>query len=556
VFISGDRQDMPFPSFVPNVNGCLAYSSNTFRGDATQANPWENVVGYGAHGTSPHPDSRALVFDANGNLLLANDGGVYRLQHPDDPNTRIWVSLDSNLRTAEFHSIAYDPVSHIIIGGTQDHGTPMQSAPGSLTYTDFTSGDGGVVAVDSNQTAHPGTSIRYSSEQFLSYYFNRSTWDANNHLLNTTIIGLNIVSGPNAGQNLLNVDPTIQYYQPFVLNAVDPTRMLIDTANIYESFNQGDSLYDLGTLTAASPGGGFDAGTPMVYGGRLNGVANADMFYVADNAGLTSAGILHRVHAGGPITNLTAYPGGSIVALVADPRNYRHLFVVDAWNRIWATFDEGKTFVELTANLHNLTQDRQGRTIEFYASPDSPSQDVLLVGAEGGVFAMKHFDRAGAQWQLLGTGLPHTIVFDLHYDYRANLLLAGTLGRGAWTLSNPFRQDGQNAGVGGGDLAAWSMLGASAAALNRSPQGLDALFATITGGPANEAGNVGIQVPESRVPDTTAAPPSIPGSTGQLIPLNIRNSGTPSSSLTRRVTHGLADYWSTDLSLDGNAAGF
>jgi hypothetical protein len=37
--------------------------------------------------------------------------------------------------------------------------------------------------------------------------------------------------------------------------------------------------------------------------------------------------------------------------------------------------------------------------------------------------------------------LPHNIVMDLHYDYTENLLIAGTWGRGAWILSNPFRQE-------------------------------------------------------------------------------------------------------------------
>src|SRR5262249_5219886 len=41
-------------------------------------------------------------------------------------------------------------------------------------------------------------------------------------------------------------------------------------------------------------------------------------------------------------------------------------------------------------------------------------------------------------WIRLGDGLPHVQVFDLHYDYTDDVLLAGTLGRGAWTLSNPF----------------------------------------------------------------------------------------------------------------------
>jgi hypothetical protein len=251
--------------------------------------------------------------------------------------------------------------------------------------------------------------------------------------------------------------------------------MLIGTHNIYESFNQGDSLYDLGD-TGASIGNSIN-GTPMVYGGRLNGIANADMFYVASNNT-----ILHRVEAGGPITALSSYAGDTIISMVVDPTNYRHLFVVDQQNRIWATLDEGQTFTELTANLHDLTQDHLGRTIEFYAAPDSPNGDVLLVGAEGGVFAMKHFDHAGAQWKLLGKDLPHCSVLDLHYDYTNNLLLAGTLGRGAWTLANPFGDDGSSADVPRAALIAWNVPGASPMAAGWDPRLVDASLAAITWG--------------------------------------------------------------------------
>ena len=35
-----------------------------------------------------------------------------------------------------------------------------------------------------------------------------------------------------------------------------------------------------------------------------------------------------------------------------------------------------------------------------------------------------------------GTGLPNAIITDLHYNPTAHTLLAGTFGRGAWTISD------------------------------------------------------------------------------------------------------------------------
>src|SRR4029077_2922699 len=70
VFVSGDRQDFP------NSNGCTNFTGNTVRGDASllPGNPWQSVDCNGANGTSPHADSRSMVFDAAGNLLQGDDG--------------------------------------------------------------------------------------------------------------------------------------------------------------------------------------------------------------------------------------------------------------------------------------------------------------------------------------------------------------------------------------------------------------------------------------------------------------------------------------------------
>ena len=66
-----------------------------------------------------------------------------------------------------------------------------------------------------------------------------------------------------------------------MLNNIDPSRMLIGTANIYESLDKGDTLTDLVPVstTHAFIGDGF-SNNPMDYGGRLNGVADPDVFYV------------------------------------------------------------------------------------------------------------------------------------------------------------------------------------------------------------------------------------------------------------------------------------
>jgi hypothetical protein len=384
-----------------------------------------------------------MQFDANGNLLQANDGGIYRLINPNAAATRQWVPVVGNIRPTEYHSVAFDPLSKVTFGGTQDNGTPYQLTAGAFTGNELLGGDGGAVAVDGDQVAHPGTTLRCSSSQFFGCggqtcsqngNFNRTFWSASNTRIGGfTPLGVVITVGPGSGLNLYQFDHNIQFYNPYVLNAITPSRMLIGTANIYESMNQGDSLNNLG-FTGAFIGGNSGFGQPLAYGGRLAGAPNPGVFYVG--AGAT---IRHRTSDGAPIVTLSAYPGTTVHTIVMNPQNYQQVFVVDSANRVWSSFDEGASWIELTANLGSLTS--QVDTIEIF-SPDQTIRNMVLIAGGFNAFQMRRPGAGGASWTPLSTVLPNALVQDLHYDYTNNVLVAGTLGRGSRTLSSFFRGGG------------------------------------------------------------------------------------------------------------------
>src|SRR5262249_31947298 len=73
-------------------------------------------------GNGPHADHHALAFDANGDLLEGDDGGVWRLSYVDfgplglQP---VWADLNTNLELTQFTGIALDPVnSNVVYGGS------------------------------------------------------------------------------------------------------------------------------------------------------------------------------------------------------------------------------------------------------------------------------------------------------------------------------------------------------------------------------------------------------------------------------------------------------
>jgi hypothetical protein len=477
VWISGDRQPdrtedgtpNPDPKVLfPNLLGANNYSGNIWR---NVSGTWESVAANGANGTSPHADSRAMLFDADGNILHSCDGGIFKLNAPngttpaDKTGTRRWSSLNGDLRTLESHNAAYDPVSRIFVCGAQDNGANLGIVPANPVWLQYLSGDGGRVDVDFDQTTHPGISIRYGSAQNFGN-FSRRSFDANNVPLdNLTFCKLMIDAGDGAGQILTDFDKVL-FLQPFVLNQVDPKRMLIGTEFIYESMDRGDTLTNLGLAGVPSArllramgaarlaktnaqdnahverdgddtpfgpedgaiGDGSNSGSAaMAYGGRFQGNTFPDVFYVG--AGNT---ISHRVILGGPITVLNAYPGGLVRVLVMDPGNYKRVFVLDTTGKVFMTSDEGASWTAITSNLGSLTTDV--RTIEIF-DPDQTFQNaVLFAGGLGGVWKMAN-PAPSSTWVADSNALPpKVLVYDLRFDYTATILTAATLGRGVYFI--------------------------------------------------------------------------------------------------------------------------
>jgi len=98
---------------------------------------------------------------------------------------------------------------------------------------------------------------------------------------------------------------------------------------------------------------------------------------------------------------------------------------------VFRTTDAGASWTDITGNLPQLGAG-DFQTTEFVAGAP---KDLLLVGTNAGVFVS--FSTSGfTSWEKLGTGLPNAVVWDLDYDVADDVLLAGTLGRGAWTISN------------------------------------------------------------------------------------------------------------------------
>jgi hypothetical protein len=480
VFVGGD------------ANG---FTGRLFRGDFS-SNIWVGITTYPPdpiqYTGTPHPDSRNMVFDANGDLLECDDGGIYRLNHPDNFGGvgSYWSAVNGNIRPTEFYSVAYDPTDNLIIGGAQDNGSPAQASSGNFAWGWVNGGDGGFAQVGTETTSGGPLPVWYTFADLTggingSAVFSRlfptlavpgpvavglQVEDPTGAPIGTTagLLGETLLSDPLEPFHPTFPDPSVfpppggvhpLFFLPYAVNAVDPTRMLIGTDYLYESLDRGDDLVCLDGLTSLSGGlwaptnpvGHVDPvyatgreGDPIAYGGYSGGVANPEVIWVGAGGGVrlrtSGTGLAFavpskfapagQVPAGDPF-----YPGSTVQAIALDPTDWHSAFVVDGDGRIYhgLTNDDGSsvTWTELTGNLYTFTRDLRAITVYH-----SGSNLVLLVGGQEGVYRTLDPGDASPLWSKFGRNLPNAPVTSLHYDPTNDVLLAGTFGRGAWTIPN------------------------------------------------------------------------------------------------------------------------
>ena len=411
VYIGGDRQAA---NGFPNSIGANDWSGRLFRGDAsladsriwahlTHSNALGNPLGGTAHVSAPHADSRAMAVAVNGVLVEGDDGGVYRRTSPKD-NTGDWFSANGDLQNSEYHAIAWDSNANIIVAGAQDTGSSEQILNANKQFRSISTADGGVVAVDDKTTL--GRSVRYSSYQELEG-FRRRTFDETNTQLSSVFVPMTPLGG---------VFVTPQFYTPLALNHVTPIRLVIGGANgIFESLNRGDTVRLIGPGIVANEGGH----DPIAYGAT----DNPDGLYVG--AG-TSVFVRSSGHPA-VLVSSTTYPGSFVQSIVMDPDHWKTAYVIDP-TQVLSTTDGGATWTDLTANLATL----KPRVLRCLALIPG-SAPILLVGSDKGVFG-RTLNSQGS-WSRLATGLPKVPVYHLEYDHTDQILVAGTLGRGAWTIA-------------------------------------------------------------------------------------------------------------------------
>lgn len=317
-------------------------------------------------------DTRRLVATCDGGIFTSTDGGTS------------WRTLNNGISATQFYpGIAVHPTNPgVVVGGTQDNGSMMSG--GSMFWSGVGYGDGGYAMID---YTNPNTVL--------------VSWQ------NGQLARLDV-----SARSLTYIPPRFNFQPPFITPfAMDPNvprTLWAGTRAIERSLDQG------ATWTAVSPtvqnainAIAVGRGTPQViFGGTTTGF----IFWSANGgSSWTGGSAVQR-----PVTDI-----------VADPFDSRRFGITHGGFgnlKVLLTADAGGNFNDITGNLPD---------VPVNAFSFTPSRNRFFAGTDIGVFESTD---GGSSWSLT-PGLPFVAVTDLVYHAASDRLVAGTYGRGIWTLA-------------------------------------------------------------------------------------------------------------------------
>jgi hypothetical protein len=461
--------------FNPNVV-FIAGQTQIFQSqNANAANPlnitWTDVTN--VNGTGTHPDNHSSAFDSNGNFLIGNDGGPWKLTLQGFTTPVSWSSLSGNsasnpvvsgLNTIQFNSVTLDPLDpNNALGGSQDNGVAKFSDNVGWPGTD-TNADSGDVIIDYNNSTRVvhttqgslANNIRYSTDGGV-------TWQ-------------NATTQPqHTAQNTL-------FYPPLLEDPSVSARFFFGSDQLSISEDAGvtwGTTYTFPQGTQSIPGDP-STGIPPTMGGPFPitaiGVGRASgavaILYAAHTDGTLYSLLVNPPPATAPaqtdwinIAPTGAASVGEVLQIVVDPQNPQNVYVVGAGG-IARTQDALEPY--FTGLLPTWTKisglPATGGLPNFF-TPETialdpknfsdTTDDVLYVGGTNGVYQLVNPGHPGPGqnggsdfvWTQVGGsydadptspyyqhGLPDVEVKQLILNTTTGILAAGTYGAGMWEI--------------------------------------------------------------------------------------------------------------------------
>lgn len=388
-FFGNVRVDPSNPDIV-YVMGVTLYKSEN--GGQT----WQEITNgmhVDQHGLEMHP--------LNSNFVVAgNDGGVYLSEN----GGQSWSHIETLPITQFYHCEVNFENGNAYYGGTQDNGTIRTLTGVDNDWERILGGDGFHVIVDPNDN---------------NFIYAESQWGG----LNRSVDG---------GQNMTWAAPDREddernnWNTPVVMDPANSATIYYGTNKLYRSVDRAvnwtrisDDLtkglhpsgsLSFGTITTIAPA---PSDSETIYIGTDDG--NVQVTRDAGNTWINiSAGLPDRT-----VTRVAVDYDDANIAFVTFS-GYRYL---DYQPHILMTEDGGDSWVDISSNLPEVPIN------DVVIDPDQTH--TLYVATDLGVWQSLS---GGDTWEVLGTGLPLTVIPKLVYNKWNRHLVAATFGRSMQTI--------------------------------------------------------------------------------------------------------------------------
>lgn len=342
-----------------------------------------------------HVDHHAMdISRSNPSFILeGNDGGAYISNNGGSS----WIKF-LNLPITQFYNIEVDySQPERLYGGTQDNNTIRTLSGGANDWQAIWGGDGFHVAVDPVDNNYIYVESQYGN-------MGRST---------------NGGASFNSCTNGISGGDRNNWNTPFIISPFNHEILYYGTNRLYSSNKAASwSVISPDLTDGLHPSGSLAYGTLTAIASSYN---NLDVIYTGSDDGNVNV----TFDGGSSWTNISAgLPDQYITSIATVPSSDMTAYVtvsgfksLDYTPHVFKTVDGGQTWNDISSNLPSIPVN----DIIVY-----PSQNILFVATDLYVWYSKN---DGGSWDILGNGLPLTVITDLKFHEPSKTLYAGTFGR-------------------------------------------------------------------------------------------------------------------------------